>query len=776
MKIKKVIFIIAVSLSIIIPILFQRSINAAMDLPNAKQINIVHIGDSYSAGNGAGSYYGGIKYFRSRKNWGEKYVKLLKTTDTKVNYLNIAQSGNTTNFMLNTDYLDDIPENTDLVMMTIGGNDVNFGDIVKQCFVIGLRDGSTCEKLVNSAKENLPAAIKGTEEILKKLEDKLSPNSQIILAGYPLLSLDTDYSLATCSQKIYSLCTKWDSYPVAQDIRALGKLANYYQSDLAKEWNNEHDMKLIYVDTISDKFAVHEPNPSIFSRNDVRWINEFFETMGEIDSSGKTKSKSTGTVEEWYHPNITGHQKIGATVFEKTGVPTVARDITSNSSNIDIVFTIGSLKNNKDYTNIINSINSSIDTLKRKNSSVRYSLIANTSSGPKVIVEFTTNAEEIKNAVRDLYINPSSGSSMYEAISSGLNLNWRPGVKKMSIIISEENNYTLNGNGGSWQDLAKKSYEIDPVEFYVISSEGELPQDIKNLASSTGGDVFESESENFDYSMQNIASIISTKPFAWLEGPFVIKSGDELMLDASGSYSPGSTIYKYEWDFNGDGVYEITTSEAEVNYVFEQDFDGFIGVRVTDYNSNSSVASTKLTVSNDGDSTPREIDNCPDIYNYSQSDYDNDGIGDECDPTPGYPTEDKPYVYEIIDGKFPEKLRESDIESSKSENISTSKSQNEFQISYISQKTSTQKQSIFGNSSANISILTNQNQLNETEANLEKSDTSNNQKSENAKEGLENTKDSAQNTDNKAGIILLSIIIVTITSVIIFMFKQLKKN
>lgn len=776
MKIKKVIFIIAVSLSIIIPILFQRSINAAMDLPNAKQINIVHIGDSYSAGNGAGSYYGDIKYFRSRKNWGEKYVKLLKTTDTKVNYLNIAQSGNTTNFMLNTDYLDDIPENTDLILMTIGGNDVNFGDIVKQCFVIGLRDGSTCEKLINSAKENLPAAIKGTEEILKKLEDKLSPNSQIILAGYPLLSLDTDYSLATCSQKIYSLCTEWDSYPVAQDIRALGKLANYHQSDLAKEWNNEHDMKLIYVDTISDKFSGHEPNPSIFSRNDVRWINEFFETMGEIDSSGKTKSKSTGTVEEWYHPNITGHQKIGATVFEKTGVPTVARDITSNSSNIDIVFTIGSLKNNKDYTNIINSINSSIDTLKRKNSSVRYSLIANTSSGPKVIVEFTTNAEEIKNAVRDLYINPSSGSSMYEAISSGLNLNWRPGVKKMSIIISEENNYTLNGNGGSWQDLAKKSYEIDPVEFYVISSEGELPQDIKNLASSTGGDVFEGESENFDYSMQNIASIISTKPFAWLEGPFVIKSGDELMLDASGSYSPGSTIYKYEWDFNGDGVYEITTSEAEVNYVFEQDFDGFIGVRVTDYNSNSSVASTKLTVSNDGDSTPREIDNCPDIYNYSQSDYDNDGIGDECDPTPGYPTEDKPYVYEIIDGKFPEKLRESDIESSKSENISTSKSQNEFQISYISQKTSTQKQSIFGNSSANISILTNQNQLNETEANLEKSDTSNNQKSENAKEGLENTKDSAQNTDNNTEIILLSIIILTIASVIIFIFKKSKKN
>lgn len=76
MKIKKVIFIIAVSLSIIIPILFQRSINAAMDLPNAKQINIVHIGDSYSAGNGAGSYYGDIKYFRSRKNWGEEYVKL----------------------------------------------------------------------------------------------------------------------------------------------------------------------------------------------------------------------------------------------------------------------------------------------------------------------------------------------------------------------------------------------------------------------------------------------------------------------------------------------------------------------------------------------------------------------------------------------------------------------------------------------------------------------------------------------------------------------------
>ena len=67
-------------------------------------------------------------------------------------------------------------------------------------------------------------------------------------------------------------------------------------------------------------------------------------------------------------------------------------------------------------------------------------------------------------------------------------------------------------------------------------------------------------------------------------------------------------------------------------------------MRVTQADGRSAVGTTRVDITDDGDITPRAQDNCPDTYNYGQTDYDGDGLGDECDPDPGYPTEDKPGV------------------------------------------------------------------------------------------------------------------------------------
>jgi hypothetical protein len=103
---------------------------------------------------------------------------------------------------------------------------------------------------------------------------------------------------------------------------------------------------------------------------------------------------------------------------------------------------------------------------------------------------------------------------------------------------------------------------------------------------------------------------------------------------------------KYEWDTNGDGIYDVTTDGPILEYTFNQEFTGTLVLRATDSDGVSGIGSTQIAITDDGDSIPRHLDNCPDVANQNQSDYDGDGIGDACDPDPGWPTEDLPGVYD----------------------------------------------------------------------------------------------------------------------------------
>jgi lysophospholipase L1-like esterase len=256
--------------------------------PDTRPLNIVHLGDSYSAGNAAEDYGGVPDCYRSSNNWGSVLSDKLEANKHPyaVRYRNRACSGAVIRDFTQrkkmkhkrgcerpTYYSEEeecdadgtryikpqiefLSKDVDLVLMTVGGNDLNFADIVRDCFGLGFY--YNCMRTVNSSREKLTNYTTDLTALFKNIREMISDDAKILIPSYPHITIDVPYKLWR-----HFFCF-WcsNNYPFVAEIRQLAIDGDKAQREAIAAANSDAGSPyIIYFNKTKKLFSGHEPNP-----------------------------------------------------------------------------------------------------------------------------------------------------------------------------------------------------------------------------------------------------------------------------------------------------------------------------------------------------------------------------------------------------------------------------------------------------------------------------------------------------------------------------------
>lgn len=146
--------------------------------------NYVALGDSYASGTGTREYFDDSgDCYRSPK----AYAQLWADSHDVSSFAFDACSGAVTDDVL-ANQLGSLSEDTTLVTISIGGNDIGFADVIQDC-LLGSND--SCDAAVSEGED------KARNELPDKLDATYSeitaaaPNAEVVVVGYPQINEPT---------------------------------------------------------------------------------------------------------------------------------------------------------------------------------------------------------------------------------------------------------------------------------------------------------------------------------------------------------------------------------------------------------------------------------------------------------------------------------------------------------------------------------------------------------------------------------------------------------
>jgi hypothetical protein len=601
-------------------------------------LNIVQIGDSYSSGGGTGDYLLPQGCYRSLDNWGYRVASSLKDRFA-VRYVNRACSGDLIDTYFNRNYLGTIdcrppvldevfvdidgttckrfvePQNkyitqdVDLILMTYGENEFYFQSKwprtrgIMSCF-FATSDGEECRGSVNDIHQGVSTGQYRLDliNILRDMKSRMKPGGKVILSSHPHLIMDTEYKFIL------------SSYNAGYEIRNLAILFDNEQRTAVKEANELEGVEFaFYFDKTKELFSGHEPHPSYWHENPKRWMNEFL---------------LIPDVYEVHHPKKEGYQRWGDAIsvrmFNADLIPNGVKSTGSGANNVDLVFVI-------DTTS---SMGSTIGSVKTKMGEIAGEIASVTQSYRMAIVTyrdfppplphhgdygdypsridlpFTNHLPTIQAAINKISV--AGGGDVEETVLSGINtaldMDWRSGVVKMQLVMGDAPAKIVDGkepNSGLTVDqIIAKSKALDPVQVLVVDTHasGEMSKPgspVASIAIGTGGSVTPGKGDVVSAIKQVLGNALR-KPFGWIGENIVGRTGTPVMFDATGSFDPfGLDITSYEWDFDGDDVFDQVTDHPLTSHTYTAAFEGIALLRVTSA-SGTGTASALIRVDDQG--------------------------------------------------------------------------------------------------------------------------------------------------------------------------------
>lgn len=145
---------------------------------SAAGANYVALGDSYSAGVGAGNN-DGTSCDRSTN----AYPALWAAAHAPASFKFVACSGAITTDVLNNQ-LGSVSSSTTLVSITIGGNDAGFSNVMQTC---ALQSDSSCQSAVTTAENFMDNTLPGRLDTLFSAIHAKAPSARVVVLSYPHL-------------------------------------------------------------------------------------------------------------------------------------------------------------------------------------------------------------------------------------------------------------------------------------------------------------------------------------------------------------------------------------------------------------------------------------------------------------------------------------------------------------------------------------------------------------------------------------------------------------